>query len=749
MSRTLKKINYLLIITLGTFFILLGIFGYAKVKQNFKTQTAKKFTDLSSGILANIDFDGDLPCKNFHNKIIKSYNRNEDFAFVYFYDGEGKLNENLLHSRLSKPQDNIADVKSYSENFFQFVSPKFESNSYDLGYIVVGYDVSGTYNTLIKIIIYAEAFLFLLLGLILLFVNFIVKKYINDPLAKLTEKSKEIANGDLTSKIKLEPKSDYFEVSENINLMASNLLTNLNKIKKNRESIKQLEFRSNEVVENSPNGIVLLDSQKNIIKFNNSFKELFSPDLVLIASTKIYDAVDLFKKFDKEINDVIRNRTHVTLPKEHLGSDEEEICLNIIIYPITHQASNGAAILVQDITEQISLEKQLIQSQKMEAIGTLAGGLAHDFNNVLGGIIGALSIVELKLKHMDDDNLEAVADYLKTIEDSADRAKDMVQQLLTLSRRTELEIAPVDLNIAVRHVVKICKTTFDKAIKITPYYHQEKPIIEADPTHIEQILLNICVNANHAMTIMRPDHEIKSGTLNIVVHKIISDSLFLEQHPEASQIEYWCIEITDTGVGMDQRTISKIFEPFFTTKDKHIGTGLGLSMVYNIIRQHNGFLDVKSEVGKGSTFNIYLPVANKLLKPEQVHNKTELPKGNGTILLIDDENAIRLTTEAALVLSGYKVICAEDGHQGLELFAENKDNIKCVVLDMIMPNLSGKETYLKLKKIDPNVKVILTSGFKQDERVNEIMELGVQKFISKPYSLQTVSTTVHEVLNES
>jgi len=406
-------------------------------------------------------------------------------------------------------------------------------------------------------------------------------------------------------------------------------------------------------------------------------------------------------------------------------------------------------ILAKMISSIERTEGQLRQSQKMEIVGTLAGGLAHDFNNVLGGITGTLSIMDFILKK--DGNIEKnrLEEYLKNMIGCGDRAAAMVQQLLTLSRKQDMSFAPVDINVIIKNVIKICQTTFDKSIKIETEYSDLAHIINADANQMEQVILNFCVNAAHAMTIMRDSSETWGGVLTVSVSIIPKDKYFSKHHSEAEEKDYYCITVKDTGVGMDGNVMSKIYNPFFTTKKKGEGTGLGLSMVYGIIKQHDGFVDVYSEDGIGTIFNVYLPVMkNTGIETSEIKNIVEPPRGEGVILIVDDEEIMRIIASEILVSSGYRVIHAENGKKGVELFKEHSHEIKAVLLDMVMPEMSGKEAYISMYKIDPEVKVILSSGFKQDERVSDLLGLGVKAFIQKPYTFNELAEGIHQVIYE-
>ena len=403
--------------------------------------------------------------------------------------------------------------------------------------------------------------------------------------------------------------------------------------------------------------------------------------------------------------------------------------------------------LIRDMIKSIrNTNEQLMQAQKMETVGTLAGGLAHDFNNMLGGIIGAISLIDYKLEEGNIENSE-LKEYIDIMKKSSDRASNMVSQLLSLSRKQELNLTEIDLNDSIKNIIKICKNSFDKSIQIIPRYYESPALIKADSTQIEQTLLNFSVNAEHSMTIMKKPGQEWGGKIIISIEKILSDDYFKQAHPDAKNREYYVLSIKDTGIGMDSNTISKMYNPFFTTKKKGDGSGLGLSMAYNIINQHGGFIDVYSELDVGTSFNIYFPVL-ETYDENKNHSETEktVHRGEGLILIVDDEKLMRKTASEILKTCGYSIIEAENGIEGVEAYKKYQKKIKAVLLDMAMPQMSGKEAYSRLKEINPDVKVVLASGFQQDSRVQEVLKMGINSFIQKPYTLETLSKAIWDLL---
>jgi len=381
----------------------------------------------------------------------------------------------------------------------------------------------------------------------------------------------------------------------------------------------------------------------------------------------------------------------------------------------------------------------------METVGTLASGLAHDFNNVLGGITGSLSILRVKMKKK-EISPNTIEKYLNTIDESSKRATNMVKQLLSLSRKQDILLADIDLNASIKHIMEICKNSFDKSIELYPTYYDEPVIIKSDPGQLEQVLLNLCVNASHSMTVMRAKNEKWGGKLSISL--FLDENIYKTHGFDGIKKSYWAISIKDEGIGMTDDVIRNIFDPFFTTKKVGTGTGLGLAMVYNIVKQLKGIVKVSSKPNIGSVFTIYLPATDSFSKIEE-NQKSEFSfkRGEGTVLIIDDEQIMRFTAEEILTECGYDVMVAENGQEGIDIYKQKYQSIKLVLLDMNMPELSGEDTYISLKEINPNVKTILTSGFKQDERVSKVMALGVDKFLEKPYTFESLIKVTNYLLD--
>ncbi len=403
--------------------------------------------------------------------------------------------------------------------------------------------------------------------------------------------------------------------------------------------------------------------------------------------------------------------------------------------------------ILEDITEKKKMEQDMRHAQKMETIGTMASGIAHDFNNALGGLIGVISILDNKLRSGLVIPHEKQLEYITIMKESGEKGVSMVRRLLAIARRRETESSPVDINVIAGRVKELLGGVIDKTIKVNTVYTTDKAIIHADPSQIEQVLLNLCINAGHAMTIMRSRHEEWGGTLTIMVSRIQADKYLLLAHPGVTGNEYWCISVTDTGVGMTDDIRGKVFEPFFTTKGEGFGTGLGLAMVRKIISEHGGFIDVYSEPGIGTTFKLYLPVSYDEPEITEIPCISELPYGSGLILVVEDEPVMAKITSEILKECGYDVLSADNGENAMRIFRERYSDITAVVMDMAMPVMSGITAFRELRKINPDVKVLITSGVRQDARVEEVLSLGAAGFIEKPYTLESLGFAVKDILD--
>jgi signal transduction histidine kinase len=408
-------------------------------------------------------------------------------------------------------------------------------------------------------------------------------------------------------------------------------------------------------------------------------------------------------------------------------------------FTVTPQVQEGKIVgllgVARDVTERKRLEEQYRQSQKMESLGTLAGGIAHDFNNILAIVLGHASLLTQN-QHSPGKQIASADAIIK----ATNRGAALVSQLLTFASKTDALFESVSINEVVLEITKLIGETFPRTVVITTRLDPDLPPIVADPTQLHQMVLNLCINSRDAMP--------RGGTLSLVT-TLVGGEAVGGQFDGAGAEQYVVLQVSDTGAGMDETTKERVFEPFFTTKEKGKGTGLGLATVYGIVESHGGFVDVESELGVGTTFQVYLPAqASPTEQPAKTNQPSrEVPRGNETILVVEDEEMLRDLVKNVLMSKGYSVITANDGVEAVELYMLHRRKISLVVADVGLPRLSGSEVYLKLKRINPHIKVILASGFLEPGFTAEILKSGVREVIRKPYQPDDLLRCIRRVLD--
>ena len=440
-------------------------------------------------------------------------------------------------------------------------------------------------------------------------------------------------------------------------------------------------------------------------------------DAVLYPSGKFYMLQEAQEKL-RQSEEQFRNMFNAAAAGMYDDNPEDGVCF------------------VVDLTERKKLEQQFLRSQRMESIGTLAGGVAHDLNNILAPIMMSIHL----LKDFADG--PEAKDILETIEVSAKRGADIVRQVLSFARGLEGERVEVEPRHLLKDLEAIIKETFPRDIRLQFSIPNNAWKILGDPTQMHQILLNLCINARDAMP--------GGGGLTISVENCTLDEHYAAMNSQARAGRHIMISVADTGTGMPPELLDKIFEPFFTTKERGQGTGLGLSTVFAIVKSHGGFINVYSEIGKGTNFKIYLPAletsADEQRKPSQ---QGSMPRGKGeTVLVIDDENSILTITSKTLQSFGYKVLTATDGADGMAVYLEHKAEIDVVLTDMMMPIMDGPATIHALTRIDPNLKIIAASGLNTHGEITKVTGMGIRHFLTKPYTATTLLKTLRAILDK-
>jgi nitrogen-specific signal transduction histidine kinase/CheY-like chemotaxis protein len=374
-----------------------------------------------------------------------------------------------------------------------------------------------------------------------------------------------------------------------------------------------------------------------------------------------------------------------------------------------------------DITEKKQLEAQFLRAQRLESLGTLASGIAHDLNNVLTPILGIVQLLPMKVPNLD----EKTQKLLQILNDSAHRGADLVKQILSFTRGIEGKPTSTQVRHLLSEIQKIIHQTFPKNIEISTDLSRDLWLIAADATLLHQVFMNLCVNARDAMP--------NGGTLYISAENLAIDENYARMHLDAQVGFYVVVTIADTGMGISPEIIDRIFDPFFTTKEIGHGTGLGLSTAIGIVKSHHGFINVYSEVGKGTRFKVYLPATTT--SEIQPIVKAELLLGQGElILVVDDEVGVQEITQATLETHGYKAMTASDGIEAIALYAEHKHKISVVLLDLMMPSLDSATTIRTLCKLNPQIQIVAMSGLATNESVTTTMSEGVQAFLAKPFT---------------
>jgi nitrogen-specific signal transduction histidine kinase/CheY-like chemotaxis protein len=385
--------------------------------------------------------------------------------------------------------------------------------------------------------------------------------------------------------------------------------------------------------------------------------------------------------------------------------------------------------------EKKRIEASLLRSQRLESLGTLAGGIAHDLNNILSPL--SISIFMLRSKVSDPSGRQT----LDTMEEVVERGSQLVKQILSFARGVEGERIPLDPRSVMREAVGILKETFPKSIRIHYDGGDAGAAVLANPTQLHQVLMNLCVNARDAM----PD----GGDLEISAETVELDERDARMAPGAKPGRFVVVSVRDTGSGISPEVRDKIFDPFFTTKELGQGTGLGLSTSLGIVRSHGGFVSVDSETGTGALFKVYLPAIEGGVEVARLEEQAELPLGNGElILLVDDEEPIRRLTRDLLEAANYRVITASDGGEACSLYRENRDAISAALTDMMMPVMDGAATIKELRRLNPELPIIASSGVAETGKQELAHSLGAQRFLSKPYTAARLLQTLNELLRE-
>ena len=505
--------------------------------------------------------------------------------------------------------------------------------------------------------------------------------------------------------------------------------------RKSEKALKESEERYRRIFENIQDVYYEVDVDGTLLEISPSIEGISGYRRDELNGSPITRVLADPKEWNELKREILKSGKVVNVEVELTDKDgSRHTCeINMSLEKDEHGTPEKLIGSMRNITERKRLEAGLLQMQKMESIGTLAGGIAHNFNNILMAIQGRISLMML-----DKDERHPDIGHMKGIEDAVEQAAELTQGLLGFARGGKYEVKPTDLNDLIDNESRMFGQT-RKEIRVHGHFADNLWTVDVDQGQMRQALLNLFVNAWQAIP---GEGDLDVRTENVRIGRTDAPSVGIPPGP------YVKISVADNGVGMSDAVREKIFEPFFTTQEVGQGTGLGLSSVYGIVKNHGGFISVSSEEGRGTTFVLHLPASQHRLVEEEKKGK-EIVRGEGTVLLVDDEEMITEVGVRMLEHLGYKVLTARGGMEALELYKSNRNHIALVILDMIMPGMGGGETYDRLKALNPGLKVLLSSGYSIDGQAQEILDRGCNGFIQKPFNVESLSCKVQEVLETS
>lgn len=680
-------------------------------------------------------------------KKIYEANKDHHVLFISVLNSKGRIAAHSDKSQHGKTLENplLLDALAsrqtrtirLSDSYHTLIPLFFEENqigAIDIGFprqIVEERIATAVQKTLVLCV------LFFILVFALVYLAF--KKLVQKPIFALVEATNDIADGDLCRAIPRFPTKEFSHLSNSLIHMRDSIQANLSAIQHKNE-----EFRA--LIACSPVALFSIDRQHRITIWTDSAKRLFGWDTGEVLGDPLPQAQNMdFTKFQTFCQECTYGEPLLGRHLQLSMKDGTVFHASVSCAPIKDQQGilSGLMLSVENINERIAreqankeLQDQLTQAQKMESIGRLAGGVAHDYNNMLGVIIGNADLALLKTSESHSSH-----NHLNEILKAARHSADITKQLLAFARKQTIIPQAIDLNDSVDQMLQMLRRLLAENIQLEWLPCEDSCVVNMDVTQIDQVLANLCINAGDAL----PD----GGTITIQTSRQEIDERYNLSHAEAMTGQYICLSISDNGIGMDRNVREKIFEPFFTTKGQGEGTGLGLATVYGIIKQNNGFVNVYSEPGKGTTFNIYFPeqdttaISKKPLKPVDSYT------GNGeTIMVIEDESAILAICKQMLELLNYQVVATTDAEKALALAQENQSEIKLLISDVVLEKLSGPELCSRIRNIIPGLKTLYMSGYTADVIARQGILPENIHFIQKPFTQQKLAEMVWKALHE-
>jgi signal transduction histidine kinase/CheY-like chemotaxis protein/HAMP domain-containing protein len=702
----------LIVITLTSLFL-------DKFYENQKKSVENKFTTLFISLitpsLERYDYYGvEKNCQKFLSEEIVSY--------VYIFDNSGFLINQSYREKFS----------GFSAFIDEINVPIFSDNNQKIGQAKIGYNFSTFFYSQLKIKIALFLSIILLLFSISFTIIFIISKNLSNPLEQLLFSIKKITSGDYSYRLEISTNDEIGDIAKAFNSMTGKLNSVISLV--------------NGIVENLPSAIIFINKEFKVNLWNKMAEKLFSAEANLCLNKLIYEVDRYFIDIEDEISSVMNRLTPIIIQQKVIKPDKWKGQIHTIslipLFSMDYENNlEGIIIKIDDETENVKKIDMINKMQRMESIQHLGSGIAHDFNNILGSITGTISLMDQELKDEKNISKEELEEYIDILKLTTQKASLVVNQLSSLTKKNETGFSIIDIVKCIEDVIKICQHSFDKSVEII-FNHQElRPYIYGSETQIEQAILNLCINSYHAMTLMRKEKEKKGGQLIISI-----------KESEKDNKKYWMISIKDSGVGIPKENINKIFDPFFSTKEKATSSGLGLTMVYNIVESHKGHIEVDSEVDIGTEVKLFFPIYKKkenkrMIEEEKITiNKNFKDK---QAIIIDDDDMLRKVLRQILERIDFKVYEVEDPQNFIGTYEIHKDEISLIILDLIMPKISGYEIYKILEEKynikNKDIPVILTTGLSNDERVFELSKQKNIYFLFKPYTMEDLIKVLNRI----
>ncbi len=551
------------------------------------------------------------------------------------------------------------------------------------------------------------------------------------PINQLTAVSAEMARGNLATRIHVDQHDEIGDLANHFNLMQSAMVYTI-------ESLKSSEKNIHTILSSIGDAVIATDEKRLIVHFNPVAEELtgWSKEDAIgrpLESVLLLVDPETHQSMQHKIVEISSTPHNLETDVLVIARDKRERLVADSVAPIRYEDGRvaGAVWVFRDVTEERELQEQLFQDRKMETIGQLAGGVAHDFNNMIGGVLGAAELLKMQ------PDGEQSGKYIDMIINAGERAAGLTAKLLAFARKKTISSTPVDADLSLRSALELLERTIDPRIRIKRNLQTVGSRVVGDFTQLENVFLNLLLNAAQAMP--------NGGDLSVTTKLTELDSQYCHESPFAIEPgTYLEVEVRDTGCGIPAENMHHIFEPFFTTKGQGSGTGLGLAEVLGTVQSHQGEVSVVSESDSGAVFKVLLPISHA----EVVAKTPALAplSGTGKILVVDDEGVMRVTAAAILAELGYQVLTADNGSSAVELFRDHHDDIDLVLLDMVMPEMNGRDCFFQMQKIAPEVRIVLSSGFTHSEELADLRAHQLIGFIRKPYRAAVLSRVVAAAL---